>query len=108
MGVVSVRVATTPRLLAELISASLVDPALCPWTPGDAPPQVTICDSGRGPADDGTVVIELGRRVEDPLVVTVDGVQSTLPITGPKELRDLVIVLSHVMSSGASSRPVSD
>jgi hypothetical protein len=99
MDTIGVKVMTTPRLLADLITAELNTPAVRMWTSGDEPALVTIVNSVDDCATDSRVTIVLGDRLGDPVSVVIDGVWSSLAPTGPHELLRLIVELAQEVSS---------
>jgi hypothetical protein len=90
MGTVSVKVMTTPRLLADLIAAALDSTELSRWAPGDDPALVTITNTDQANID-SRVTIVLGDRLDDPVGLIIDGVRSSAASTRPQELQALVL-----------------
>jgi hypothetical protein len=98
MDTVGVKVSATPRLLADLITASLDTPAIRLWAPGDDPALVTIVNSAGHGLTDSRVTIVLGDALGDPVSVAIDGEWSSVGPTRPHELLDLIIKLAQELS----------
>jgi hypothetical protein len=99
MDIVGVRIMTTPRLLADLISAALDTPTIHVWKPGDEPALVTIVNSASRAVSDSRVTIVLGERLGDRISVAIDGQWSSVAPTRPHELLHLIINLAQEVSS---------
>lgn len=99
MDIVRVKVVTTPRLLADLITAALDTPAVRPWAPGDEPALVTITNTGADATNGSRLTIVLGDRLDDPVAVLIDGELSSVPATRPDDLRDLVLDLARALTT---------
>jgi hypothetical protein len=103
VDIVRVRVMTTPRLLADLITAALEVPQILAWEPGDSPAEVTITNT-RGSLTDSRVTIVLGDCLDDPISVIVDGQRSEIAPLQLDGLHDLVLELAQAMPAIDSNR----
>jgi hypothetical protein len=95
---IPVRLILTPRLLADLIAASLIRPPLVQWQPGDPPAPVAIVNEGYGVVGGSRVTIGLSDRLDDGISVHIDGMRVSLEPTMPRQLHDLVLALAHTDS----------
>jgi hypothetical protein len=92
---IRVRLILTPRLLADLIAASLIRPPLEQWKAGDDPAPVAIVNEGNAAVRGSRITIALSDRLGDAISVNIDGVQVSLEPTMPRQLHDLVLALAH-------------
>jgi hypothetical protein len=96
---IRVDIATTPRLLGDLIAAAMNDPALRRWAPGDAPALVSIVDADTAGASESRVTIVLGDRLDDQVCVIVDGARILHAPTRPTQLASLVLDLAREVAA---------
>lgn len=101
MQCVLVRIAVTPRLLADLLAAVLcTDQPLQRWWPGDDPPIVEVVESGAEERSQARVTVALGRLRDDPIQVSVDGRRRELEPTPPERLHEVVVALLREVAVG--------
>jgi hypothetical protein len=95
---VTVRVATTTRLLADLLESAVAGPSVRRWEPGDDTALVCIVNQPGAPECESRVTIVVGDRLADPVTVVVDGVASSRAATPPSGLHALVLELTDQLS----------
>jgi hypothetical protein len=89
--VITVKVLATPRLLADLIARGIESSQIRRWQHGDPPAHAIIAEAQHPPADSAPLTILLPERLEDGLVIVVDGLRREVMPTRAHELHDLIV-----------------